>query len=122
PRRRAGTGLDEWWQGIGVIGWPLSGAAAPSELAAADRMHDARGPIPGRPHVPFHVSVIGEKLTLSIEIHVVGIAMADADDFPGFAVGIGLGDPATGRHHAPGMAVGVPLAWQEEVFVPVGGN
>ena len=119
PHGRARTGVDQLRQAVDIISRPFTRAAAPAEFASAGGVDNPRGPIPGGAEVPFHVGVVNEQLAVGAEVHVVGIAIAGADDFPVLTERIGLGDPAAGGHPSAGMSAGVPLPRQQQVFAPV---
>ncbi len=119
PHRGTGSDVDDLRQTVNVIGGPLAGAAAPTEIAAAGGVDQPSGAVPGHPHVPLHVGVVSEDLTVGVEIKVVRVAIADADDFPPLGVRVCPGNPSSRRQTAPGMAAGVPLTWKQKILRPV---
>ena len=56
--RRARTNVDQRRQAVGKCCGPLPRTAAPAEFTAAGGMIHARGPIPRRSEIPFHVGVV----------------------------------------------------------------
>ena len=117
--RRALAHINNGRQAIDPVGRPVAGAVAPAEFAAAGGVAHPSGPIPGQAHVGLHVGIVGEDFAVGVQRHVVGIAKADGQQFPLLAVGIGGGDPSAGGHHADAEAAGIPLAGEQQVFVPI---
>jgi hypothetical protein len=75
---------------------PFLAARAPAELAAALHEAHACGAIPRHAGVPFHVGIEAEDVAVAIDGDVVGVAGADVDQLPLFAVEIRLRQPAAG--------------------------
>ena len=73
---------------VGIIGWPVAGSAAPTEVRSGNKMHDARRAIPGRAHVVFRVRVVGERLALGVEVDTVRITESAGHEFPPRAVAV----------------------------------
>ena len=117
--RRTGPDVDRCRQGIDTIGGPAAAAAARAQVGADGGVQNARRLIPGHAHVGLHVGVVREDFAIGIQGDVIGIAEADREDFPVFAIGIGGGDPTVRSQDAHGPAAGIPLARQEQIFVPV---
>jgi hypothetical protein len=78
----------------------------------------ARGAIPRAADVPLHVGVIGEEFALVVEGDVEFIAEAGAEELHVFAIGFHAANEAAGGEAAAGMAVRIPQAGQDVVFVP----
>ena len=95
-RRRAGADVDHRRQAVDRIGGPLAGAVAVAELGPAGDVHDPRGPVPGRIHVPLHVGVVREQLAVAVERDVERVAEPDRDQVPGRAVGADAADEPAG--------------------------
>ena len=78
--------------------------------------------VPWHAEIPLHVGVINKHLAFRVECEIVLIAIANGEYFPFFAIGIGAGDETTRGQDSTGVAIGVPLAGQQMVFAPVGGD
>ena len=122
PRRRARTELEHRGKGVLVVRGPLARPSPPPELAAAGDVAQTGGTIPGRPHVPLHVRVVGEHLALAVESDVELVAIARAQDLDVPAVRIAAGDPPAGRELPARVTARVPDPRQEQVLLPVGGS
>ena len=117
--RRPGADVDERRQAVGKRGRPLAAAAPPAQVAAAGRMVDPRGAVPGSAEIPLHVGVVQEEFAVGIEGHVVGVAIPGRPDFPRPAVGIGARHVTAGGEQANGMPVGVPHPRNDLILIPV---
>ena len=115
----AGTDVDHRREAVHVIRGPLAGAAAPTELAAAGRVDDARLTMPRRTKVIFHVGVVGEHLAVRVEREVELVAIAGREDLPRLAVRVGLANPSTRREHTGRVTARIPIARQQDILVPV---
>ena len=81
-------------------------------------MVDPARPIPGGPHVQFHVTVRGEQFPLSVERQVVGIAETDRHQFQPPAVEVRFADRAPqAMLLVPGAVTEVHLP-QQAVLLP----
>ena len=85
-------------------------------------MIDSGGPVPGGPHVPLHICVVGEQLTLGRERNIVFVPEATADQFPLLTLRVCPANPAPRSHDPYRMAAGVPHAWQNLVLLPIPRN
>lgn len=74
--RRARPHVQNRAKAVREIIAPHARVRPPAELRAARDVIDARGPIPRRADIELHVRVIGEKLALTIERDVHGVAKA----------------------------------------------
>ena len=119
---RAGADVVDRRQAVGVIGGPFAGAVSPAELTPARHQADACRPIPRRVHIPFHVGVVSEEISLTIEGGVKGIAKAGTDQLPVLAVRIDLVDTAARSQDTGHEAVAVGHARQQVIFSPQLGN
>ena len=81
-------------------------------------MIHACGAIPGAADVPLHVGVVGEELALVVEGDVELVAETVAEEFHVFAIGLHAANEAAGGEFASGVAVRIPQAREDMVFVP----
>jgi len=80
-------------------------------------MNDASGPIPGCPPIPFHIAIEGEHLSAGTESEVIRIAEPRQEQFPFPALWISPENMSAGSQDTHGMAAGVPLPGQQQVFL-----
>ena len=104
-------------EAVWIISGPFAGAGAPAVFAAGDGVVHARGTIPRSAPIPFHIGIEHEDLAIAIESEVVGIAETGAEEVPGFAIEIGANDVAAGSENAGGVAVAIPLAREQVIFL-----
>src|SRR5258707_8527057 len=88
---------------------PLARPFAESEVRAADDVVDARGTIPGRAPVPFHVAVEPEKFSFSVEGDVVIIPLAGSEEVAVVRIRIHSENKTAGRLIATAEAIAVLL-------------
>ncbi len=115
--RRAAADVEHGRQAVDVIGRPLRPAAAPAELGAGNQVVHPRRPVPGEPHVPLHVRVVGKQLAVAVEGVIVGVAKSAHEQLHEAAVGVGADDDAAGGLDARGVAVGVLVLGLEQLAV-----
>ena len=114
----AGADVEHGRHAVRVVGGEFSGTIPEAEVRPGNGVTDAGGAVPRQSDVPFHIAVVTEKLSVLVEGDVVGVAEAHADEFPGFAVEVGFGDPAGGGHDVRVVSAGIGHAGDELVFSP----
>ena len=120
-RGRAGADVDHGGKAVGVVSGPATGAAAPTVIAGVDDVVDARGNVPRRTLVPFHVGVVGEEFAVLVEGDVELVAETESEELDGFALRVHAADVAAGGVFAFGVAASVPHAREEMIFIPADG-
>src|SRR5437660_9818206 len=78
------------WECIHVARGRVIGAVAKTKFAAAGCQANARRPIPGSVHVPFHIGVENEQISVTVEGGVKRIAVAAAPQLPALAIRVNL--------------------------------
>ena len=110
-----GTHVNHGAKGITAIIHEFTGTRAPPELGSVDDVVYPRGAVPGGVHVPFHIRIIGEDFSFPVDCGVVLVAESGGKHFPGFPLGIDLGNMSEwslGAFHE------ILQGWKELVFGP----
>ena len=81
-------------------------------------MVDTGWAIPRRTKIPFHVGIVGKKLSVLIKGGIKWVPESVGDHFDFLSILIGLENESTGSHFATGVAITVPHAGKEVIFGP----
>src|SRR5690606_1566412 len=100
--------------------WPgwrkFAVAGTPSKFSTADGMADSGRSVPGHSKIPFHIRVVGKKISGLVECDVISISESCGLQGPLFSFGIKLGDPGAGRLSLVCVAPWIPAEWRHTVF------
>ena len=118
PRRTARIHLEHGGKRVRTVHRPLRAPAPPAVLCAGHQMEEPWGAVPGSPHVPFHVRVVGEELTVPIEVQVVWIAHPARHDLPLPTLEIGSQQNPGRNLDSVGVPPWIPDAFEHVVFRP----
>ena len=114
----AGADVERGGQVVRVVVRPFAAAAAPAVVGTADAVIHAGGAIPWAADVPLHVGIVGEELALIIEADIELVAEAVAEEFEAGAIGVHAANVAAGGEDAAGVAICIPQAREDVVFIP----
>ena len=81
-------------------------------------MADAGRPVPGRSHIPFHVRIIGEELTVFVKGNIKRITETRADQLPVFPFRVSPGDPSARWRLVVAKAIRVRQERQQVIILP----
>ena len=105
--RRTAIGIERGRQAVEIVIGPGRPTAAPAEFVPGNKLRDARGPVPGKPQIPFHIGVAGEQIAAFVERKVISIAQPAGIELHEAAVGVGANDHSAGSLGAGNLAAGV---------------
>ena len=92
PSRRPRAHIHHRTKGVTAIIHEFPGTRTPPVISSVNHMIDSGRAVPRRIHVPFHIRVIGEELSLAVQSRIVLVAEARGHYFPGLPLGVDLSD------------------------------